>query len=132
MARTTKDGKGQDEDHNLSATVERGRDNVVVLDEEHGLVLAQVPLSEDTEEEEHGDGRVDTDKQVSHLPQDDRSVGVLEDGVWVVLVQEPEGNGNEEAEQVGDRDLRRISESTLRRHETRLTHWYCVPMEKVS
>ena len=61
-------------------------------------------MREEAESEKHGDGGIDADKEVTHLPEDDGGVDVAEGGVWVVAVDEPEGNGDDEADEIGDRD----------------------------
>ena len=53
---TTKDGESQDEHHDLGSTVQGRGDDVVVLDEELGTLLAEVPLREESQEVEHADG----------------------------------------------------------------------------
>lgn len=44
---TTKHSEGQNEDHDLSTTVQRRGDDVVVLDEELGALPPQVVLGEE-------------------------------------------------------------------------------------
>ena len=96
--------KRQNKHHNLRSTVQRCRHNIVVLDEEFRTISPEVELREEAESEKHGNGGVDPHKQVAHLPEDDGRVDVAEGGVRVVAVDEPEGHGDDEADEVGDRD----------------------------
>jgi hypothetical protein len=100
----TENSKGQNEHHDLRSTIQSRGDNVVVLDKELRALPPQVVLGEETEGEEHRDGRVDTDKEVTHLPQDDRGVDVPECCVRIKAIGEPKGNRDKETKQVGDRD----------------------------
>jgi hypothetical protein len=101
---TTEHSKGQNEDHDLGTTIERCRSNIVVLDEEFGVLSPQIPLSEETEEEEHADSRVDADEQIAHLPKYDGRVNVSPRRVWIEAVHEPEWDRSNKAEQIRDRD----------------------------
>jgi len=68
------------------------------------MLLSQPVLCEDADEVEHGDGRIDTDEEVTHLPQDDGQVEVSEYRAFGVAVEEPKGNWDDEAEEVRDCD----------------------------
>jgi len=72
-------GKGEQEDHDLGSTVQRGGDEVVPLDEFQWLVLSEVELSEEADDEVDPDGRVDTNNEVSKVPEDDGKIQVAED-----------------------------------------------------
>ena len=62
-------------------------------------------MREEAESEKHGDGGIDADKEVTHLPEDDGGVDVFERGVMPVeAVGEPEGDWDEESDKVGDCD----------------------------
>jgi len=100
----TKHGKGQDEDHDLGSTVQSRGHDVVVLDEELGALLSQIPLSEEAKEIEDAEGGVDADEEEAHLPEDDGCVDVSECGMWVVAVGEPEGNWDGESDEICYRD----------------------------
>ena len=76
FATTTSHGKSEDKHHNLSAAVHCRRDKIVVLDEQRGVVLADVELTDESQDEEHGHRAVDADEQVAHVPEDDRRVEV--------------------------------------------------------
>lgn len=104
LTASTKDRKGQDEDKNLSATIKCGTDNVVVLDEQLRVAATNEPLRDETDDEEHGNTGVDADKQPTHVPQDDRHVQVLKHGVFGVAVSQPEGDRNDETDQVREGD----------------------------
>lgn len=100
----SKDRKTQDENKNLSPSVHGRGDEIVIADEELRVVLAQVPLREEADEEVAEDGRVDADEEVSHVPEDDTEVEVLEEADLGVAVQEPEGERDREAQEVRERD----------------------------
>lgn len=55
----------RDEDEELRAAVETGRDKVVVLAEPSRAVAAQVELREEAEADRHEDGTVDADREVA-------------------------------------------------------------------
>jgi hypothetical protein len=55
----------RDEDEELRATVETGRDEVVVLAEPSRAVTAQVELREEAEAHRHEDRTVDADGKVA-------------------------------------------------------------------
>jgi hypothetical protein len=101
---TTEHSKGQDEDHDLGTTIERRRSDIVVLDEELGILPSQIPLSEESEEEENTNGRVDTDEQVAHLPKNDGSVNVSPRGMREESISNPERERSKKAEEVCNRD----------------------------
>lgn len=69
-----KDGKGEDEHKDLSTTVQGGRQEVVVLDEQLRLVLSQVELREKPKNKVAEDGGIDAHKQPAHVPEDNGSV----------------------------------------------------------
>ena len=100
-----KHSKGQDEDHDLGTTVQSRRNDVVVLDEELGVLLPQIPLGEETQEEEHADGRVDTNKQITHLPEDDGRVDVSKRWMRVKAIGEPKGDWDDKTDEICYRDL---------------------------
>jgi len=104
LSTTAKDGKTENEDNNLCATIEGSGNEVVVLVEHSRVVLAQVPLGTDTERKVSEDTAVDADEQPAHVPEDDGEVEVAEDFHLGVAVEQPEGHGHDEAEQVRDRD----------------------------
>lgn len=101
---TTKYSEGQDENHDLCSTVERRRSDVVVLDKQLWTLPSEIPLREEAEEEEHADGRVDTNEQITHLPEDDGQVDVSERGMRIELICKPHWDWDEEPDYVGDRD----------------------------
>lgn len=55
----------RDEDEELRATVETGRNEVVVLAEPSGAVAAQVELREEAEADRHEDRTVDANREVA-------------------------------------------------------------------
>lgn len=95
---TTEDSKSQDEDHDLGTTIERRRSNIVVFDEELGMLPSQIPLSEESEEKENTNWRVNTHEQVAHLPKDDGSVHESPRRMWIEAIQEPERERSSEAQ----------------------------------
>jgi len=99
---TTKDSETENEDNDLGTTVESGGDEVVVLIEHGRVVLAQIPLSTDTERKVGEDTAVDTDEQPAHVPEDDGEVEVAEDLELGVAVQQPEWDWHDETYEVGD------------------------------
>lgn len=101
---STEDGESKNEHHDLSSTIESSGNNVVVLDEKLWALLSEIPLSKEPKEEEDTDSRVDTNEQVTHLPEDDGEIDVAEERVGEVAIEEPEGDGNDEAENIGDCD----------------------------
>jgi hypothetical protein len=68
--------KGENEHHDLSTAIHRRGDKVVVLDEQRGMVLADVKLTDESHDEEHRQRAVDADEQVAHVPEDDGRVDV--------------------------------------------------------
>ena len=42
------------------------------------VILSKPPLCDEAKDEVHADGGVDADKQISHIPEDDGCVYVLE------------------------------------------------------
>lgn len=101
---TTSDSKSEHKDDDLSATVERGRDDVVVLDKQVGLVLADIKLRDVGDDEKGGETAVDSDEQVTHEPEDDGRVDVAEVFVAGEAVAEVQRDGDDDAEEVGDCD----------------------------
>ena len=65
----TKDGEREDEDQDLRSSVHGGRHQVVPLDEELWVILAQVELADECDDEEHGQRAVDADEQIAHCIQ---------------------------------------------------------------
>lgn len=96
-----KDRKGKDENHNLGPTIQRRRNDIVILDEELRTLPSQIILSEKAQEEENPDGGVDANEEVAHLPKDDGEIHIAEERVREVAVEEPEGDGDDEADDVG-------------------------------
>jgi hypothetical protein len=109
---TSKDRKCQNEHHDLCTTIQSRRSDVIVLDEQLWSLAAQVILSEETDGEEHEDAGVDADEEISHLPEDNGGIDVGEDPVLVEFVGNPEWDGDEEADYVGDCDLETVSKWT--------------------
>ena len=97
----TKDCERQDEDHDLGTTVQSRRNDVVVFDEELGPLPSEIPLSEETQEEEHADGRVDANEEVAHLPKNDGHVDVTPSWMWEKPVHDPERERHNESDEVG-------------------------------
>ena len=96
--------KTQNKHNHLRPAVQRRAHQVVVLDEQLRVLLAEPPLRDEAQDEVDQDGRIDPNEQVAHVPQDDGQVDVLEEADLGVTVDEPEGDGDQEAEEVGDRD----------------------------
>lgn len=94
--------KGQDEDENLSASIKRSTGDVIVLDEQLRIATTHKPLREETEDEEHGDTGIDADEQPAHVPQNHGNVRVPEKWVFGVAVSQPEGNWDDEPNEVGE------------------------------
>jgi hypothetical protein len=101
MRRTTvtENGKGENKDTDLRASIQRRRHNVVVLVEQVRMVLAQPPLGSKAQNEVAQDRGIDTYEQPAHVPQDDRQVEVGEDTLRPNLVGEPEREWDDESEQ---------------------------------
>jgi hypothetical protein len=78
----------------LGPTIQCCGHNVVVLDEEHGVVFSEVPQG----------GGVDSHKEIAHVLADYRQVDVSPKDVWPVSVNDPEGEGNGEANEVCEGD----------------------------
>lgn len=97
----TKYSECQDEHHDLSSTIQGGGNNVVVLDEEDWIVLSDIPLRNETQREVHSDRRVDANKEVTHIPEDDGQVNVSPEDMGPVSVDEPEGQRNGKADEIG-------------------------------
>lgn len=96
------DRKREQEDHDLGAAIHAGRDEVVPLDELLGAVLAEVPLADEADDEVDPDRGVDADDEVAHVPEDDGQVEVGPHlDVGLELVHDVEGQGDQEAEEVG-------------------------------
>lgn len=104
LTTTTKNGKSQDKDQDLSAAIKSSTDDVVVLDEQLRVAATHEPLREETDNEEHGNAGVDADKEPAHIPQDHGDVHVLEEWVLGVAVSQPEGYGDDEADEVRNSD----------------------------
>lgn len=99
----TSNGKRQDEHTHLSATIQRSRDQVVVLDEQGWMVLPEPPLGANAKGEEDSDGGVDTGDKPSHVPEDNSQVGVAEELDLGVTVDDVERHRHDETNQVRDR-----------------------------
>ena len=104
FATAAKNSKRQDEDHNLGSAIQGCRHNVIVLDEEHGVVLSEIPLSNEAQQEVHEDSRVDADEEITHVPADYGQVDVSPENMGSVSVDEPEGEWNSEAHEVCESD----------------------------
>ena len=104
LATTASHGKSKNKHHDLSTAVHGRRDEVVVLDEQRGVVLAEVELADESHDEEHGQGAVDADEQVAHVPEDDRGVDVAPVLVSGPAVGEVCRDWDDEADQEGQRD----------------------------
>lgn len=100
FATATKHSKCQNKDHNLSAAIQGRGDNIIVLDKELRIMLSEIPLSNKTKQEVHEDSRVDADKEVAHVPADDRQVDVSPEDMGSVSVDDPEWDGNGKANKV--------------------------------
>jgi hypothetical protein len=88
----------------LGPTIQCCGHNVVVLDEEHGVVFSEVPLRNEAQQEVHQGGGVDSHKEIAHVLADYRQVDVSPKDVWPVSVNDPEGEGNGEANEVCEGD----------------------------
>ena len=98
------DGEGEDEDEDLGAAVHGGGEDVVVLDEPLGVVLAHVELGEEADGEVAHDGGVDADAQPADVVGDDGGVPVPEAGLGEEPMEEVEGERDDEADEEGERD----------------------------
>lgn len=58
------------------------------------MVPADVPLPRESDDKVRRDGRVHTDEQPAHIPEDDGQVDVSEEFDLGVTVEEPEGDGD--------------------------------------
>ncbi len=95
--------KREQEHADLRASIQRRWDEVVPFHEILGPVLAQVVLADDADDVVGPDGRVNADEEVAHVPEDNGRVEVGPDALGgEEAVQEVEGHGGEEAEEVGD------------------------------
>ena len=63
--------KTQNKHNHLGSAVQRRAYQVVVLDEQLRVLLAEPPLRDEAKSEVGRDGRVDPDEQVAQVPQDD-------------------------------------------------------------
>jgi hypothetical protein len=68
LAASTPNGKGEHEHHDLSSTVQRGREQEVVFPEPSGTVAPEVVLREDSQAEGGEDGAVNTDAKITKGP----------------------------------------------------------------
>ncbi len=67
-------------------------------------MFSGVPLRNETQQEVHQDGGVDSHKEIAHVPADDAEVDVSPKDMWPVSVDHPEGEGNGEANEVCEGD----------------------------
>lgn len=98
---STKHRKRKNKHTNLRATIQRRRDNIVILIKQLGMIPPEPELGRKSQQEVRHDGGVNTHEQPAHVPEDDRGVEVREDRVRVVSVGEPEGYRHDEADEVG-------------------------------
>lgn len=68
LAASTTHSEGEHEDHDLSSSVQSGREEEVVLPEPSRAVLPQIVLREDCKAECRKHGAVDSDAQISKGP----------------------------------------------------------------
>ena len=61
------------------------------------MVLSQPPLCEESQDEIHADGGVDTDKEPVHVPQNDRCVEIFEHRSWPEAIEDPKWKWSDEA-----------------------------------
>jgi hypothetical protein len=104
LATATENRKRQDEHHNLGSAIQSRGNNIIVLDEEDWVTLSEPPLGHEAEQEIHEDGGVDADEEVAHVPADDGQIDVSPENVGSVSVDDPEGEGDGETNEVGKRD----------------------------
>lgn len=97
----TRNRKGEDKHHNLGASVHGCRDKIVVLDKQLWVVLANPELTDESKNKEHGKRTVDADKQVAHVPENDRWVEIAPGRVLGVAIGNVCGERNNEANEVG-------------------------------
>jgi len=100
----TKDSKSQNKDDDLNTTTDSCRDNQIVLCKQHGPVLSQVELGENTKDKVREERAVDTDGQPTEPCADDGGVDVVESKLGEELVSDPEGEGSEDADSETDGD----------------------------
>ena len=65
------------------------------------MVAAQPELAGEAERVVADAGAVDADEEETHVPEDDGEIDVGEEGVAGVAMQEPEGDGNGDADEEG-------------------------------
>lgn len=94
--------KSENEHHDLRTAIHRRRDKIVVLDEQRGMVLADIELADESHDEEHGQRAVDAYEQVAHVPENDRRVDVAPSPVASEAVGNVSGDGHDEADQEGE------------------------------
>lgn len=99
LSTATSHRKSENEHHDLRTAIHRRRHEVVVLDEQRRVVLAEVELADESHDEEHGKGTVDADEQVAHVPENDGRVDVAPVLVATPAVCEIRGDGHDEADQ---------------------------------
>lgn len=104
LSTASSDCKSQDKDHDLSATVHGRRNEIVVLDEQVRVVLADVELTDKGQDEEHGQRTVDSDEQVAHVPEDNGRVEVTPVLVAGHAVSNVQRNGHKESNEIGQSD----------------------------
>jgi len=101
----TSNGKTQKEDHDLGSTIESSGNEIVPPDELRCSILSQIELTKEANCEENPDGRVDSNDEVSEVPQDDGEIEVGPDSlVGEEFGHEVEWEWNGESEEVGDAD----------------------------
>jgi hypothetical protein len=101
LATATENRKRQDEHHDLGSAIQSRGNDIIVLDEEYGVALPEPPLGNEAEQEIHEDGGVDADEEVAHVPTDDGQIDVSPENVGSVSVDDPEGEGDGETNEVG-------------------------------
>jgi len=68
------------------------------------VIFSEPPLSGEAKDEVAEDGGVDSDEEPAHVPENDGQVDITEESDLGVAVDDPEGEGDEEACEVGERN----------------------------
>ena len=105
LATGTRDGKTEEENHNLGSAIHACRDKVVPLDELPRAILAEVKLAKVANDEIDPDRGVDSDYEVAHVPEDDGQVQIAPNPLLrEEFVHDVKWDREEEAEEISSRD----------------------------
>lgn len=72
----TKHRKRKNEHANLRATIQRRRDNIIILIKQLGMIPSEPELGGKAQQEVRHDGGINPHEQPAHVPEDDGGVEV--------------------------------------------------------